>query len=111
MQRKKKSGQPNVAKTSVMKCIVKLRFKAFGNVRNYTNDENNSPECYTDLESDGVRKVQKYWNFFRNFFRCNTSGRKLQVAIQHPAGELSDLTEYRQRKAMSPASSISDTAL
>ncbi|KAL6710866.1 hypothetical protein ACN47E_007923 [Coniothyrium glycines] len=89
LQRKKKDKKC-ASKENVMKCIVKVRFEAFGTVRNYTNDEENWPEGWSDIDSECEREMQEY----REFFRHNTPGREMQMAIEDPGGELDDLTGY-----------------
>lgn len=73
-----------------MKHIVKLRFKAFGNVRNYTNDEDNWPGNWSDMNTDHEREIQE----FREFYRRNTPGRAIQMPIEDPSGEFNDLTGH-----------------
>ncbi|KAF1938120.1 hypothetical protein EJ02DRAFT_32670 [Clathrospora elynae] len=85
-----KKGKQRASKETVMKCIVRLRFEAFGNVRNYTNDEQNWPDDWSEIDSDTDRELQEY----RNFFRRNTPGIEMQMPIDDPGGELDDLTGY-----------------
>jgi hypothetical protein len=73
-----------------MKCIVKLRFERFGNVRNYTNDEHNWPDEWSEVDSDAERELQEY----RSFFRRRTPDRERQISIEDPTGELEDLTGH-----------------
>ena len=73
-----------------MKCIVKLPFQAFGNVRNCTNDEDNWPDAWSDIDSDWERELQEY----RDFVRRNTPRREMQMQIEDPGGDVDDLTGY-----------------
>jgi hypothetical protein len=73
-----------------MKCIVKLYFQAFGNVRNLTNDEDNWPEDWSDVDSEYETEAADY----RHFYRQHTPGIESQTAIEDPCGLLDDLTGY-----------------
>jgi hypothetical protein len=75
-------------KEHVMKCIVKLRFDAFGNVRNATNDEDNWPDEWSDIDSECERKRQAY----RDFHRRTTPDLEKQVPISYPGCDIGDLT-------------------
>lgn len=86
----KRKGKKRATKKHVMKLIVRLPFKAFGNVRNYTNDEDNWPDSWSDLDSEFEREHQEY----REFYRQNTPGYEVQVPVEDPGGDLDDLTGY-----------------
>lgn len=74
-----------------MKCIVKLPFKAFGNVRNVTDDTQNWPDDWSDLNSAQEREVEEY----RSAFRTNTPDcGGPQLSLEDPAGEVDDLTGH-----------------
>ena len=73
-----------------MKCIVKLPFDAFGNVRNITNDEQNWPEDWSEIESEQERELEEY----REAYRANTPDRLLQLPLEDPADKVDDLTGY-----------------
>ncbi|KAF1836845.1 hypothetical protein BDW02DRAFT_613998 [Decorospora gaudefroyi] len=89
-----KAAQPKKGKRepreNIMKCIVNLEFKAFGNVRNITNDEDNWPEDWSDIDSDTERELQEY----RDFFRHCTPGCETQLPIEDPSGQVDDMTGY-----------------
>jgi hypothetical protein len=88
--RRSKKGKQRAPQETVTKCIVKLRFERFGNVRNATNEEYNWPEDWSDTDSEAERELQEY----RDFFRSNTPGRGMQDPIQDPISELDDLTGH-----------------
>ncbi|KAF2847182.1 hypothetical protein T440DRAFT_457015 [Plenodomus tracheiphilus IPT5] len=90
LAQQKRKGKQSAPKEHTMKLIVRLRFAAFGNVRNYTNEEQNWPDNWSDIESECERERQE----FREFFRPNTPGRSLQTPIEDPSGEADDLTGY-----------------
>ncbi|KAF2829626.1 hypothetical protein CC86DRAFT_344135 [Ophiobolus disseminans] len=73
-----------------IKLIVKLRFKAFGNVRNYTNDEDNWPDGWSEVNSDYENEAKEY----RNFYRRNTPDLDPQLPIEDPRSAARDLTGY-----------------
>ncbi|KAJ4368810.1 hypothetical protein N0V83_005892 [Neocucurbitaria cava] len=89
-RQKKGKGKERGPKEHTMKCIVRLRFNAFGNVRNYTNDEDNWPEDWSEIDSDCEREMQEY----RQYFRRNTPGREIQIVIEDPGDDVDDLTGY-----------------
>ncbi|KAF1851988.1 uncharacterized protein K460DRAFT_351845 [Cucurbitaria berberidis CBS 394.84] len=89
-QQKKQKGKTREVKEHVMKLIVKLHFKAFGNVRNCTNDEENWPDGWSEADSDYEREAQEY----RNFYRRNTPSRQTQIPVEDPQGDVDDLTGY-----------------
>jgi hypothetical protein len=77
-------------KEHIVKCIVKLYFDAFGNVRNLTNDEDNWPEGWSDVDSEDEAKAAEY----RHFYRRRTPGIDIQTAIEDSRGLVEDLTGY-----------------
>ncbi|KAH9875413.1 hypothetical protein J1614_004905 [Plenodomus biglobosus] len=90
LAQQKKKGKQCAPKEHIMKLIVRLRFKAFGNVRNYTNDEDNWPDNWSEIDSECERERQEYHDFFRR----KTPGRLLQIPIEDPSGKVDDLTGY-----------------
>jgi hypothetical protein len=89
----KGNGKAKAPKEHVLKCIVKLRFKAFGNVRNITDDFEHWPEDWSDVDSDYEEDTKE----IRDFHRRNTpetDGAKPQVAIEDPKGAVDDLTGH-----------------
>ncbi|KAF2036191.1 hypothetical protein EK21DRAFT_52289 [Setomelanomma holmii] len=88
--KKKGKGKEKAPKQYVMKCIVRLSFKAFGNVRNYTNDEDNWPENWSEVNSDYERETQD----IRSFYRRNTPDLDPQPPIEDPRGNADDLTGH-----------------
>lgn len=88
-QQKKKKKQ-SAPKQQIEKLIVKLHFEAFGNVRNYTDDEQNWPDNWSEVDSECERNRQEY----RDSFRRNTPGHIVQMPIEDPTGELDDLTGH-----------------
>lgn len=87
-EKRKKKGKNDASRDYIMKCIVKLPFDAFGNVRNITNDEQNWPDDWSEIDSEQERELGEY----RAAFRANTPDRVLQLPIEDPAGEVDDLT-------------------
>ncbi|CAO2650864.1 Nn.00g091610.m01.CDS01 [Neocucurbitaria sp. VM-36] len=89
-QQKKGKGKARPPKEHIMKCIVKLHFDAFGNVRNCTDDEDNWPGGWSEIDSDCEREIQEH----REYYRRNTPGREEQMVIEDPGGDVDDLTGY-----------------
>lgn len=91
-QKKKGKGirklQP--PKENKMKLICKLRFEAFGNVRNHISETQNWPDNWSDIDSECERERQEY----REFFRLNTPGLRMQMQIVDPRDEIDDLTGH-----------------
>jgi hypothetical protein len=85
---RKKKSKNSEPRHFVMKCIVKLPFKAFGNVRNITDDAQNWPDDWSEIDSEQERELGEY----RSTFRTNTPGRSLQLPLKDPADEVGDLT-------------------
>ncbi|KAI4646303.1 uncharacterized protein J4E78_009225 [Alternaria triticimaculans] len=85
-----KKGKQRATQENIMKCIVRLRFENFGNVRNVTNEEDNWPEEWSDINSDAERELQEY----RDFFRRRTPDRIMQQPIEDPRAEVDDLTGH-----------------
>jgi hypothetical protein len=77
-------------KEHVSKFIVQLRFKAFGNLRNITNDEENWPKNWSEIDSDDEEAQKEYCDYYRR----NTPGCEPQIGIEDPSGELEDMTGY-----------------
>ena len=73
-----------------MKCIAKLPFDAFGNVRNITNDEQNWPDDWSEIDTEQERELEEY----REAYRTNTPDRVLQLPLEDPACEVDDLTGH-----------------
>ncbi|KAL1792384.1 hypothetical protein ACET3X_008891 [Alternaria dauci] len=88
--RRLKKDQQRASKEPILKCIVKLRIRNFGNVKNITNDQDNWPEYWSDIDSDAERELQEH----RAFFRRNTPNRRTQTPIQDPRSEVEDLTGH-----------------
>ncbi|KAH7090744.1 hypothetical protein FB567DRAFT_590124 [Paraphoma chrysanthemicola] len=88
--KKKDKSKPKAPKHRVLKLIVKLRFTAFGNVRNNTNDEQNWPDGWSDNGSDYERDTKE----IREFRRRNTPGVSAQAPIEDPLGQSDDLTGH-----------------
>ncbi|OWY57138.1 hypothetical protein AA0118_g9156 [Alternaria tenuissima] len=88
--RRLKRDQNRVSKEPVLKCIIKLRIANFGNVKNITDDQDNWPEDWSDIDSDVERELQEH----RAFFRHNTPDRRMQLPIQDPRSEVEDLTGH-----------------
>jgi hypothetical protein len=86
----KGKGKEKVEKDHVMKCIVKLRIKAFGNVRNLTEDEENWPQGWSDIESDYEADTAN----IREFYRHTTPNPDVQTPIEDAKGEIDDLTGH-----------------
>ncbi|EAT77073.1 hypothetical protein HBI56_200140 [Parastagonospora nodorum] len=90
---KKKSkgkGKAKVQKEHVPKYIVRLRFKAFGNVRNYTNDEDNWPVDWSEVDTDYEQEANEY----KGWYRHETPGIDIQIPIEDPQGSVDDITGY-----------------
>lgn len=93
-KQKKAQNQPH--RTRVPRKVVKFRFKAFGSVRDVTNDEDSRPEGYvsdSDDESAQETRAQKQTRG-NHFCRQNTPGFIAQETIIDPLGELDDLTGH-----------------
>lgn len=88
--KKKGKGKEKVRKEHIPKLILKLRFSAFGNVRNYTNDEDNWPPGWSDVDSDDEEEAKDY----RNYYRRNTPNIDMQDGIEDPRGLVDDLTGH-----------------
>jgi hypothetical protein len=89
-ERRKAKGKRNAPTDWVMKCIAKLQFEAFGNVRNITEDVQNWPDGWSDVDSDQERELQEY----RGFHRKNTPGLEAQLPLEDPADKADDLTGH-----------------
>ncbi|KAF2624179.1 hypothetical protein BU25DRAFT_374521 [Macroventuria anomochaeta] len=89
-KKKKKKDKSDTFRDYTMKCIVKLPFDAFGNVRNITNDQQNWPEDWSDIDSEQERELEEH----REAYRHNTPDRGLQLPLEDPAGEVDDLTGH-----------------
>ncbi|KAI4666315.1 uncharacterized protein J4E79_002352 [Alternaria viburni] len=85
-----KKGKQRAPQENIMKCIVKLPFESFGNVRNLTNEEDNWPDQWSDIDSEAERELQEY----RDFFRRRTPDRTIQHPIEDPRAEVDDLTGH-----------------
>jgi hypothetical protein len=86
----KEKKKHKTQKESTPKLIVRLRFEAFGTVRNITNDVDNWPENHSVVDSEDEEEVRKH----REYFRHNTPGVDQQYGIQDPRGEVDDLTGH-----------------
>tara|TARA_R110002003_G_scaffold191_14_gene14804 strand:- start:370 stop:1917 length:1548 start_codon:yes stop_codon:yes gene_type:complete len=73
-----------------LKYIVKLRFTAYGNVRNIINDEDNWRKDWSVVDSDSAREMED----IRDFHRRNTPCVPAQTSIEDPLGATDDLTGY-----------------
>ncbi|KAI4933424.1 uncharacterized protein J4E92_003090 [Alternaria infectoria] len=85
-----KKGKQRAPQENIMKCIVKLPFESFGNVRNVTNEEDNWPANWSDIDSEAERELQEY----RDFFRRKTPDCTMQQPIEDPRSEVDDLTGH-----------------
>jgi hypothetical protein len=74
----------------IMKCIVKLRPAAYGNVRNIINDEDNWPENWSDVDSENEEELRE----IRDFHRRRTPDIEVQSSIEDPRGLVDDLTGH-----------------
>jgi hypothetical protein len=74
----------------VMKCILVLRFEAYGNVRNVINDEDNWPENWSDVESGNEEERRDICDFHRR----RTPDIDFQSIIEDPRGLIDDLTGH-----------------
>ena len=88
--RRGKKGKQRASKEPVKKCIVRLHFESFGNVRNITNDEDNWPDDWSDEDSEIERKRQEK----RDSFRRRSPDYMPQTPIADPSNELDDLTGH-----------------
>jgi hypothetical protein len=86
----KGKGKAKVRKEHVPKFILKFHFNAFGNVRNYTNDEDNWPQGWSDVDSDDEEEAKEYHNYYRH----NTPNVDIQDAIEDPQSLVDDITGY-----------------
>lgn len=90
MANTKKESTNKPEREYTMKCIVKLAFDNFGNVRNATSDQQNWPAGWSDIDSEQERELQQW-----RAVRCaNNPTRELQVALEDPANEVDDLTGH-----------------
>jgi hypothetical protein len=74
----------------MMKRIVKLRFEAYGNVRNYIEDVDNWPDNWSDIDSETEEELRE----IRDFFRRRTPDIEIQSQIEDPRGLVDDLTGH-----------------
>ena len=94
MEKKQKKGKGKGKKRSedvdyTSKRVVKLPFNnKFGDVRNTTNDEQNWPDDWSDLNSEQEREIEEA----RGFYRKKTPGLADQKALKDPAEPSHDLT-------------------
>lgn len=88
--KKERKSKTSPRKEVAMKRIVRLRFKAFGNVRNYTDEQDNWPDGWSEVDTDCERQRQEDCEFFRR----NTPGYEQQVPIDDPCNETDDLTGH-----------------
>lgn len=86
----KGKGKEKVRKEHIIKCIARLRFQAFGNVRNRTNDEDNWPAGWSDFDTDDEEAAKEY----RTFYRRNSPGIDKQDTIDDPRNEVDDLSGH-----------------
>ncbi|KAJ4353121.1 hypothetical protein N0V95_003655 [Ascochyta clinopodiicola] len=89
-EKRKKKGKNLGHKEYTMKCIVKLPFEAFGNVRNATNEEQHWPESWSEIDSEQERELDECWGVYR----INTPDRRLQPPLEDPTAEVDDLTGH-----------------
>jgi hypothetical protein len=88
--KKKGKGKQKVRKEHVPKCILVLRFKTFGNVRNYTNDEDNWPGNWSEVDTEYEEEAKDH----REYYRRNTPDANIQLPIEDPNGLVDDITGY-----------------
>ncbi|KAF1929151.1 uncharacterized protein M421DRAFT_100320 [Didymella exigua CBS 183.55] len=108
---RKKKGKNGVPRDYVMKCIVKLPFDAFSNVRNIKNDEQRCPEDWSEIDSEQGRELEEY----RAAFRVNTPDRGQLSPLEDPAGKFDEFTGHPEargckqcRKLEQPCSMVKD---
>jgi hypothetical protein len=93
-KRKKRSEDADYT----MKRIVKLPFeKKFGDVRNATDDRQNWPDDWSELDSEQERELEKAREFVK-FCRKNTPNRAEQPALKDPAEPRHDLTGHPEAR-------------
>ncbi|KAF2190865.1 hypothetical protein K469DRAFT_486778, partial [Zopfia rhizophila CBS 207.26] len=89
----KKKGKQKVQKAKVPKKIVRLQFAHFGNVLNITDEEQNWPDGWSELDSEDESQIAyRKW-----FYRKNTPGVSPQIPIPNPdrkVEDVDDLTGY-----------------
>ncbi|KNG50077.1 c6 finger domain-containing protein [Stemphylium lycopersici] len=88
--RRGKKGKQRASKELVKKCIARLHFESFGNVRNITNDQENWPDSWSDEDSEVERKRQKK----RDSSRRRSPEYIPQTPVADPSDELDDLTGH-----------------
>jgi hypothetical protein len=89
-ERKKKGKQPQKVKERIPKLIVRLKFEAIGTVLNITDEEQNWPDDWSDIDSEDERERLAR----RAFYRQNTPGVETQTPIHDPAQLVDDLTGH-----------------
>ena len=100
MEKKEKKGKGKGKKRSedvdyTSKRVVKLPFNnKFGDVRNTTNDEQNWPDDWSDLNSEQEREIEEA----RGFYRKKTPGLADQKALKDPAEPSHDLTGHPEAR-------------
>ncbi|KAF2205202.1 hypothetical protein GQ43DRAFT_362913 [Delitschia confertaspora ATCC 74209] len=90
--RKKAKGKKNQSKKKIKKCIARLLVGPvlIHTVRNITNEEDNWPEDWSDLDSDEEAEAE----YKKPLIRKSTPGRKSQEPISDPAEEYGGLTGH-----------------
>ncbi|PZC91253.1 C6 zinc finger domain protein [Pyrenophora tritici-repentis] len=88
--KRSKKGKERAPEEKANKCIVKLRFEAFGNVRNATNDEENWPDDWSVLDSEFEREKDED----RAWLRRRTPHLEMQSPIEDPLDECVDGNDY-----------------
>ncbi|KAH6618970.1 hypothetical protein C7974DRAFT_441563, partial [Boeremia exigua] len=89
-EKRGKKGRIDAPSSYTMKCIVRLPIDAIGEVRNSTNDEQNWPDNWSEIDSEQERELKEY----REAYRSNTPNPPVQLSLEDPAGILDDITGH-----------------
>jgi hypothetical protein len=95
-ERKKRGKAPKARKEHVQKRIVRLKFPhKIGDVLNRTDEEQNWPDGWSDLDSEEEREAAERRDFYlKTMPRPTTPGLQFQRPIEDPKGECDDLTGH-----------------
>ncbi|KAJ8115565.1 hypothetical protein OPT61_g2814 [Boeremia exigua] len=104
-ERRKKKRKNDTKREYVMKCIAKLRFDAFGNVRNITNDEQNWPDGWSEIDPEQERELEEH----RVAHRANTPDCRPQRPLEDPANKVDDLTGHPAARGCKQCRKIEQT--
>ncbi|KAJ4983793.1 hypothetical protein SVAN01_10713 [Stagonosporopsis vannaccii] len=89
-EKQKRKGKSAAPPDYLMKCVIRLPFRSFGNVRNITNDEQNWPEDWSEIDSEQERELRE----FREHYRAKSPDSRQQLPLEDPAGQTDDLTGH-----------------